>query len=84
MLHTVYKIDKIYEEDEKTEKENPHRLKRFVFHSALVGGRAVLHDVDNDGSLVTSTVIQIQVMTENIKVTTANSVYWFKACVEGI
>ncbi|MDS7057096.1 hypothetical protein NXG04_07340 [Klebsiella pneumoniae] len=85
----VWRITSISDKETENPIDTPvafERMKpRYWLHSALEGRSAILINIDNEKeSLQTSTIEQLFIFGDAVKITTRNSVYWLKQSIEDV
>lgn len=84
MLTTIYKIVDLRDKD-GNKKENKYVFKRWMIKGVIVGGRACLINLDEEGKiLLTSNVEEIRIFENEINLITQNFIYHIKPFVQGV
>jgi len=88
MKQLIWKIESISDKNEKIleDEVSKERMKpRYWLHSAMEGRSAYLVNIDKQNEVLqTSTIEQLFVFGDAVKITTRNSVYWLKQHIEDV
>jgi len=84
-MELVYQIESTNDRlGNKKEIPNEWKLQQYIIYSLSVGHSAMLPYADNSGrGLRTSTVEDISMFNNKIKITTRNTVYYLKPILRG-
>ncbi|QIW89840.1 hypothetical protein PQE71_gp158 [Bacillus phage Izhevsk] len=88
MKKIVWKISSVTDKNEvavENEAVKQRMSKRYFMYCAIEGRSAVLINVDNQReALQTSTVEELFLFEDSMKITTRNSVYWLRQSIEDV
>ncbi|UGO47983.1 hypothetical protein PQE72_gp169 [Bacillus phage vB_BanS_Skywalker] len=88
MKKIVWKITSVTDKNEVAVDNADVRQrmsKRYLMYVAVVGRSAILLNADNSReALQTSTVEELFLFEDSMKITTRNSVYWLKQSIEDV
>ncbi|UGO46224.1 hypothetical protein PQE74_gp141 [Bacillus phage vB_BanS_Chewbecca] len=88
MKKIVWRITSVTDKNEvavNSEAVKERMSKRYFMYCALEGRSAILTNVDNQReALKTSTVEELFLFEDSIRITTKNSVYWLRQSIEDV